>query len=61
MFPKQAASTSGYMLDKKVSGQYMILGSKIGFANGEWNYTLILTRPASDKPKLIPDEENGTI
>lgn len=56
---KDINAVGGFVLDKKISGQYLIIGTKIIFSNGEWRYVLILSRPAKYKPKLINDGENG--
>lgn len=48
-----------FELDKKVSGQYLIIGCNIKYTDEKWSYTLILSRPAQDKPKILIEEENG--
>lgn len=46
-----------FKLDKSISGQYMILGNIYRFASGQWTHTVILTRPADQKPKILIEEE----
>lgn len=47
-----------FIMDKSVSGQYMISGVDIRFENGEWFYELTLIRPAQDKPVIINEQIN---
>lgn len=42
-----------FELDKKVSGQYLIIGCNIQYFQNKWSYKLILSRPAKDKPKIL--------
>ena len=49
-------SSGGFVLDKSISGQYLITSCEINFSDKEWEYKLILNRPTIDKPKLIDDE-----
>ena len=45
-----------FIIDKSVSGQYMITGQDMTYENGEWFYELTLNRPASKKPQMINEE-----
>lgn len=45
-----------FIIDKSISGQYMITGQDITFEDGEWFYELTLNRPASKKPQMINEE-----
>jgi hypothetical protein len=42
-----------FVVDRTVSGQYLITGINIIYANNKWEYTLTLTKPASTKPNII--------
>ena len=44
-----------WVVDRTISGQYLIVGSKISYLNGEWKSELRLVRPADTKPKRIPE------
>jgi hypothetical protein len=47
-------STSGkYVLDKTVSGQYLITGVNIVYSNFNWEYILTLIRPSDSKQNII--------
>lgn len=45
-----------FKLDKSVSGQYMIIGNIYKFNEGQWTHTVLLTRPATQKPKILVEE-----
>lgn len=45
-----------FKLDKSISGQYMISSQNIIYNNGEWEYELILNRPAWHKPNFFNEE-----
>ena len=45
-----------FKLDNSISGQYLIVGNKYKFKNGQWTHTVILTRPIERKPKLLAEE-----
>lgn len=45
-----------FEIDKTVSGQYLITGINILFANNEWEYSLTLARPASSTPNILKKE-----
>ena len=49
----QRSANGQFMLDKKISGQYLIIGNTIRYYNNHWETTLVLARPASQKPKQI--------
>lgn len=42
-----------FVVDRTVSGQYLITGINIIYANNKWEYILTLTKPASTKPNII--------
>lgn len=44
-----------FIVDKTVSGQYLVIGTKIQYKEGSWMNTIRLTRPHSDKPMRIND------
>ena len=46
-----------FKLNKSVSGQYLIIGNVYKFFDKHWTHTVILTRPADQKPKMLVDEE----
>lgn len=52
-FIEDMSQNGSFVLDKSISGQYLITGCKMGFWDKEWHYKLILSRPTSSKPKLI--------
>lgn len=45
-----------FSVDRQISGQYLITGSKIEYKNNNWEYTLIVNRPAAQKPSFINEE-----
>lgn len=42
-----------YMLDRAISGQYLIIGTEILFNNSKWQYKLNLAKPISSKESII--------
>ena len=53
--PNENKEDNQFTLNKQVSGQYLIIGTRIqykGFDNG-WKYTLILSRPANQVNKYL--------
>ena len=46
-----------FVIDKSISGLYMITGCDISYSNGEWEYELTLNRPISHKPKILDEEK----
>ena len=57
--PYENKEDNQFTLNKQVSGQYLIIGTKIqykGFDNG-WKYTLILSRPANQVNKYLNNED----
>ena len=46
-----------FKIDKSISGQYLITGCEIKFANKKWQYKVILSRPSSQKPKIFNNNE----
>lgn len=44
-----------FLLDKSVSGQYMIIGNTIKYRDGRWETVLVLARPASINPRSIAE------
>ena len=51
------SNDGSFEIDKSISGQYLITGCEIKFANKKWQYKVILSRPSSQKPKIINDNE----
>lgn len=50
---KSDSGSGKFILDKTVSGQYLITGVSIVYSNNKWDYILTLVRPASSKPNII--------
>lgn len=49
----QPVDDGNYVMDKAVSGQYMISASNIKYSNNQWKYFITLSRPASNKTQLL--------
>lgn len=47
-----------YMLDRTVSGQYLIIGTEINYKNNNWEYKLNLAKPISTNSSLVILEKN---
>ena len=45
------------VLDKSISGQYLVTKCVMKFKDNSWQYLVTLSRPSSAKPKLIKDDE----
>ena len=45
-----------FVIDRTVSGQYLILGVNIVYSNYKWNYILNLAKPASTKASILKKE-----
>ena len=45
-----------FVIDKTVSGQYLIWGVNITYTNNSWDYTLTLTKPALSTVSIINNE-----
>lgn len=45
-----------FVLDKSISGQYLITGCKMKFYDKQWDYRLILSRSTYSKPKIINED-----
>lgn len=52
-----AQSDNRFILDKSISGQYLITGCRIVYNNKEWKYHLYVSRPSSVKPKILKSDE----
>ena len=51
-------NTNGnFIIDKTVSGQYLILGVDITYTNNKWEYKLELSKPAITKTSILNNEE----
>jgi hypothetical protein len=51
-----STNTAGeFIIDDSISGQYLVTKSIIKWSDKKWNYILTLSRPTSDKPKIIND------
>ena len=46
-----------FILDKTLSGQYLITACNMKFSDMRWKYTLTLSRPTSSKENIIKDNE----
>ena len=46
-----------FILDKSISGQYLITECVIKYVGNEWIYKLTLSRPTSARPKIINENE----
>ena len=44
------------VIDRAISGQYLITGVEIKYSNNKWSYDLTLNRPADQKPKIIKEQ-----
>lgn len=55
--PNENKGDDQFTLNKQVSGQYLIIGTRIQYkmVNNEWRYTLILSRPANQVNKYLSD------
>jgi hypothetical protein len=45
-----------FVIDKSVSGQYMVCGQNMKYVNGKWDYEITLVRPAKYKPQLLNEK-----
>lgn len=55
---EESINTAGeFIIDDSISGQYLVTKSIIKWRGKKWNYVLTLSRPTSDKPKLINDTD----
>ena len=57
--PNETKGDDQFTLNKQVSGQYLIIGTRIRYKvlNNEWKYTLILSRPANQVNKYLSDKD----
>lgn len=46
-------SDGEFTIDKSISGQYLVTKCNMKFKEGQWRYTVTLSRPTSAKPQLI--------
>lgn len=46
-----------FMIDRAISGQYLITACELNFINNQWQYILTLNRPANQKPEIIKINE----
>ena len=53
----EPSENGSFTLDKTVSGQYLILGVDIVFAESKWDYKLILAKPAISRVSILNNEE----
>ena len=44
------------IVDRAISGQYLITGTELEYSDQRWKYNLILRRPADQKPKILREE-----
>ena len=45
-----------FVLDKSISGQYLVTKCVMKFKDNAWQYLVTLSRPSSTKPKIIKDD-----
>jgi hypothetical protein len=45
-----------FVIDKSVSGQYLIIGTNIIYSNNAWDYVLTLSKPASSKTNILVEK-----
>ena len=43
------------IVDRAISGQYLITETELEYIHGRWKYNLMLRRPADQKPKILND------
>lgn len=54
----ESPNTDGeFILDKSISGQYLVTKCNMKFKEGLWTYTVTLARPTNTKPQLINEEQ----
>lgn len=53
---EQNISGGEFIIDKNISGQYLITSVNIEYSDNKWQYKLKLNRPASHKPKFLNNE-----
>lgn len=53
---EQRDEDGGFVLDKSISGQYLVTKCIMKFDEGQWVYTITLARPTQSKPKLINED-----
>ena len=46
-----------FMLDRAISGQYLITACELSFIGGQWQYIMTLNKPANQKPDIIKIKE----
>lgn len=46
-----------FVMDKTISGQYLVTGCEMKYLNYNWEYRVILSRPASEKQNIITKDE----
>ena len=46
-----------FVMDKTISGQYLVTGCEMKYLNYNWEYRVILSRPASEKQNIIIKDE----
>lgn len=54
---KRRDEDGDFILDKSISGQYLITGCELKYLDHNWKYNLTLSRPISKKPKIIKQDE----
>lgn len=53
---EESSDNGKFVVDKTVSGQYLITGINASFKNNEWDYVLTLVRPSLAQPNIIKTE-----
>lgn len=46
-----------FILDRSISGQYLVTGCTLKYGDMNWEYDLIISRSTIDKPKLFKEDE----
>jgi hypothetical protein len=46
-----------FEMDMSISGRYLVTKCIMKFKDGNWSYDVTLSRPTSNKPKIINEDE----
>lgn len=50
---EEKSNDGQYVLDKNLSGQYLITGCNMKYYNNQWHYLVTLNRPSSNKSQIL--------
>jgi hypothetical protein len=50
---EEKSNDGQYVLDKNLSGQYLITGCNMKYYNNQWHYLVTLNRPISNKSQIL--------